>query len=612
MCRFGRVVYTRAMLLRIPSLRAPALWLASVALLFSSFAPATGQARDARLPAHGSLWLEVEPSFLNWSEQYALDSSNPNILDGQREPLYKHFDGPIADRLYPGPLPYIAELNEDADALGFDPIQPGDFSLGELDFSDMTSQMRRLDVGFELGLLDRFAIGGRAPFVLTDTEVAFAFDSVGATVTSAAVAFTESTFLADMEGAIGELGALIADGSLMGPQLAEAMALLEDADAFLAALETRVTQGSFVPTAPSLAGMQMIGRVDAFAGAFDQFGISLPELTLPATGSAVTLPGIFENAPVSAMFPGPSRQGLLLGDAEVSLRVRLIDQITRREPVPGTREIAPDSAMARPGAGEGEAAVADPAPGDSARAPVGEAAPADSVPGVGERAGADGAGRGGIRLRTAVGGLLRIPTGTAGFPPLGDPADFFDVPIGDGQMDVEVSLYQDIQLAGWILIRSVAKYGIQMADELPMRIHPPDRPYAFESTRAVVRRDPGDYLAVAVRPALRVGSAIWVGLEYGYWRLEATSFSLRDPLPDIEDASPLERETAQERHMLGLGFAYDLSEAQDRDELLASAVPVRPPWRFEMSMRRSMSGSGGRTPAALRFLATFRIPVEAF
>jgi len=600
------------MLPRIPSLRAPAPWLVPVALLLSTSVPAVGQARDARIPAHGSLWLEVEPSLVNWSEQYALDSSNPDILDGQREPLYKHFDGAIADRLFPGPLPFIEALNEDAGALGFDPIEPGNFSLGELDFSDVTSQIRRLDLGFELGLLDRFAVGARAPFVLTDTDVAFAFDSAAATVTSATVAFAGSTFLEDMQGAITQLGALVADGSLMGPELAQAMALLEDADAFLTALETRVAQGSFVPTAPSLAGMQMTGRVDAFASSFDAFGITLPALALPATGSAVTLPGIFENAPVSAALPGSSRQGLLLGDAEVSLRVGLIDQITRREPAPGTRPAVPDS-VARARAAERPAAVADSTPGDSARAARGDPAAADSAAAGAEgQAMAAGADRGGIRLRTTVGGLLRIPTGSPGFPPFGDPADFFDVPIGDGQMDVEVSLYQDIQLDGWVLIRSVARYGIQMADELPLRIHAPDRPYAFESTQAVVRRDLGDYLELTVRPALRLGSAIWVGLEYGYWRLQATSFSLPQPLPDVADASSLERETAQERHMLGLGFAYDLSEARSRDELVTGAVPVRPPWRFEVSMRRSMSGSGGRTPAALRFLATFRVPIEAF
>ena len=578
---------------RIPSPRAPAVWLVPVALFVSPPLAAAAQARDARLPAHGGLWLEIEPSLANWSEQFALDSSDPSIPDGAREPLYNHFDGPIASRLHPGPLPFIADLNRDAAALGFDPIASEDFSLGALDFSDMTSQARRLDIGFELGLLDRFAIGARAPFVLTDTEVAFAFDSASATVTSGAVAFAGSTFLEDMQGALTQLGALIADGSLMGPELDQAMALLADGGAFLTALEMRVTQGDFIPTGPSVAGMQMIGRVDGFVTTFGSFGITLPPLTLPATGSAVTLPGLFENAPVSGTFPRSSRQGLLLGEAEVSLRVGVIDQITRRA------------------AG---AAGAAPAAGDSARAAAADSVRPGAVdptaPGPSDPGGDDD--EGGVRLRTTVGALLRIPTGTAGFPPFGDMADFLDVPIGDAQMDIELSLYQDVQIAGWLLVRSVAKYGIQMADDLPVRVHPPDRPYSFESTGAVVRRDLGDYLEVTVRPALRLNSTVRVGLEYDFWRLEAARYSLSDPSPEVPAARPLELETAQTRHMLGLGFAYDLSEAQSRDELIAGVAPVRAPWRFEISLRRSIMGSGGRTPAAFGFLASFRVPIEAF
>jgi len=580
------------MLSRIQPLRGVSrTWLVPVALLLSGPAAVAAQVRDARIPGHGSVWLEIEPSLLDWSEQFALDSPEPEVANGEREPLFAHFDGPIAARLYPGPLPFIEELNQDAAALGFDPVAAQDFSLGSLDFSDLTDQTRRLAFGFELGLLGRFAIGARAPFVLTDATPSFAFDSTGATVTAGAVAFAGSTFLDDMQGALTQLGALIAGGTLMGAELDAATALQTDAQAFLGALGARVVDGRFVPTAPSLAGMQMIQRVDGFVASFDGYGISLPPLTLPATGSAITLASIFGDPPVSGMLPARSRQGLLLGEAEVSLRVGLIDQITRRRPI-----LPADSTAAPPARLRADSAAIA---GDTASVPADTGSVSD-------------ARETGLRLRTTVGGLVRIPTGTAGFPPFGNPMDFLDVPIGDGQMDVELSLYQDVAFAGWLLVRSVATYGIQTADDLPMRVHPPDRPYAFESTETVVHRDLGDYFELTIRPGLILNSAMRIGLEYDFWRLQAASYTLDEPLPDVPDASPLELETAQTRHMVGLGFAYDLSEARSRDQLVEGATPVRAPWRFEVSLRRSLSGSGGQTPAAFRFLASFRVPVRAF
>jgi len=162
------------------------------------------------------------------------------------------------------------------------------------------------------------------------------------------------------------------------------------------------------------------------------------------------------------------------------------------------------------------------------------------------------------------------------------------------------------------LLRMVGRHGIQMADDLILRVHPPDRPFALASTQAAVRRDLGDYTQVTVRPAVRVNSALWVGVEYDYWRLGDASFTLLEELADVPDASPLELETGQTRHMLGLGLTYDLQEARSREDIIADRRAIRSPWQFSISMRRSISGSGGRTPAPFFYQATMRIPIGIF
>jgi hypothetical protein len=64
--------------------------------------------------------------------------------------------------------------------------------------------------------------------------------------------------------------------------------------------------------------------------------------------------------------------------------------------------------------------------------------------------------------------------------------------------------------------------------------------------------------------------------------------------------------------MVGIGITYDLSEARSRADVLVDRSPVRSPWQFTISLRRAVAGSGGQTPAPLRYAATFRIPIGIF
>ena len=105
---------------------------------------------------------------------------------------------------------------------------------------------------------------------------------------------------------------------------------------------------------------------------------------------------------------------------------------------------------------------------------------------------------------------------------------------------------------------------------------------------------------------------MWVGLSYQFWHLGDASFSIAEPLPGVPDASPLEVETGQTRHMVGLEITYDLSQSRSREYIIQDRSPKRNPWQFTIGVRRSMAGAGGQTPAAFRYAAAFRIPIRIF
>ena len=306
----------------------------------------------------------------------------------------------------------------------------------------------------------------------------------------------------------------------------------------------------------------MLGRFAGFAAAFEALGLSLPELALPEFSSEADFQALFLGAGLADRLPANSRNGLALGEIEVFARVNLIDQITRRRPIHGAT--GPD----------------DP-----------------------ER---------GIRFRTTVGGLLRVPIQSQNAPPFRDPSNSADIPLGDGQTDIELALYQDIAFGRVLMIQAAGHYGIQQSDAYVLHVTPPDQPYVSGARQTLLFRDLGEYVRVLVRPSLRLNSAMRIGFEYDYFKLGDPFYALTDPESEIEDPGLVAAEGSQTRHRVGLGFIVDLSEAGGRAELRSGTRAVRNPWRFGISLRRAIAGSGGQTPASFRFGADFRIPINIF
>ena len=208
--------------------------------------------RDARVPRHGSLWIEFAPSWEIWSDQFG--------DGGSREPLHSAYDGPIVNRLFPGIDPLLADLNRDAMALGYDSLAAADVSLGSTVYGSITRDVRTVPLGLSFGLFGRVALDFSVPLVRGTVESSFAYDSTTAGfVPSSSVFPAPDSYFSSFDAARSDLEALVEGGTLTPEQEAAAVELLDDSGAYRDALASRVDQDGLLPVAGSDAGACMTG-----------------------------------------------------------------------------------------------------------------------------------------------------------------------------------------------------------------------------------------------------------------------------------------------------------------------------------------------------------------
>ena len=147
------------------------------------------------------------------------------------------------------------------------------------------------------------------------------------------------------------------------------------------------------------------------------------------------------------------------------------------------------------------------------------------------------------------------------------------------------------------------RWGIQMEDELVLRVHPPHRPFPVAETRTLVRRDLGDYLAVRAAPRLRLNEILSFGGEYGFWRKGSDAYELLAGAEAVPSADPLTVESRQRRQRLGFGVFYHPG---------AAGGGAGSAWQMGFVYQAAVSGSGGQTPASQFVMVTFRAPMRLF
>ncbi|MDQ3208373.1 MAG: hypothetical protein M3Q37_07155 [Gemmatimonadota bacterium] len=184
--------------------------------------------------------------------------------------------------------------------------------------------------------------------------------------------------------------------------------------------------------------------------------------------------------------------------------------------------------------------------------------------------------RGGFR--TAVSGLVRFPTGIREQPdrPL-------DIGTGNAQTDIQVDLVTDLG-AGALGARLAGTYVRQLPANVVARVAPPSQPFVGPERAAMVRRNPGDIIAIDVRPFYRLARTLALQAGIQYWNRTADQVTYASPaeaLPGI-DPSVLAEGTAANATLLSGGLTYS---NPGRFRPGGSGLPVDASWSYERVLR---------------------------
>jgi hypothetical protein len=202
--------------------------------------------------------------------------------------------------------------------------------------------------------------------------------------------------------------------------------------------------------------------------------------------------------------------------------------------------------------------------------------------------------RGGFRA--ALSGLARFPTGRR------DRSDHpLDIGTGSGHTDIQADLIADIG-AGAIGARLTGTYVRQLPSTTVLRVTRPSQPYVGPDRLALVRQDPGDILAIGVRPFYRLARtfALQAGLEHWSRKADQVSYaSSADAISGLE-AAVLAEESGANATVLSAGVTYANPGALRPG---GTGLPVDASWSYERVLR----AGGGRIPDSHTMRARFRV-----
>jgi hypothetical protein len=192
-----------------------------------------------------------------------------------------------------------------------------------------------------------------------------------------------------------------------------------------------------------------------------------------------------------------------------------------------------------------------------------------------------------VRIEIGAGALFRFGTGRTD-----SPRNFIDTGSGDGQSDIELSMFGTLNVGSRLGIVGEFRYGIQEPVNVLRRIRAPDRIFApVVPTQQVVRWHPGDYMQLRVSPRLFLTQEVAVVFDVRYFTKKADRY---DTVGDATGPDPglLGLETKEQ--LLGIGGG-----------MVFSTVPSGRgrPLEARFLFNQAVSGSGGAT------LKTWRVEV---
>ncbi|MHB1225492.1 MAG: hypothetical protein ACYC2G_15800 [Gemmatimonadaceae bacterium] len=520
---------------------------------------ATGAGADAVVLPRGVLRVSVQGQLDAWGSRYESDVSGAPLTSSS--PLGARFS---SDDLGSARVGGLTQLETRLRALtGLDALQ---LSLGDV---QLRAEARRstIPVRLELGLGRRLQLSAMIPYVQTRVEMSTIANRTGErgnvgsnpALTDAAAADANAALVNRLRASVDALDTALAGctGGAASPVCADqdaARATSASTAAFaseLAAVYGLPDGGgeALVPRIGSEAAAAIGARIAALRSSYGAYGFQFIGEDAAPAGATQPVTGADLASTLGAMgVPTPgnaARYGI--GDIEVGARLLLFD-------------------------GFG---------GDIARATTPT----------------------GITARASIDGLVRLGTGKPS-----DPDRLLDVGTGDGQMDVEVGAVADLIFGRRFWASAAARYGVQLEGDQTVRVPSPGgESYVNDANRALVRRDPGDYMELELTPRVSLGEFVSLSASYRFRHRDADALELADAAPG---AAPLPldvlaRSFEGDEHRLGLGLTVSTVAAY-------AAGRVNMPLDISYVHSRTVAGSGMATPKLTRDEVMLRIYLSVF
>jgi len=205
----------------------------------------------------------------------------------------------------------------------------------------------------------------------------------------------------------------------------------------------------------------------------------------------------------------------------------------------------------------------------------------------------------GSRYAAAVAGTVRLPTAGRGFAD-----DLLRQSLGDHQLDVEARLIQELTVAGRVWLNLAVRAGVQRPGTRFVRVAPPTAVLVPAQAGVLLSWDPGDYAAVDFAPLYRFNPRFAAGLTLGYWSRGRDHFTFRTS----QDSTDLETRlgTATSAAVLDQGTSERWLRVGAAVTFVGESV------EGGFSVEQTISGSGGRVPAATVFRIVLRKSWKVF
>lgn len=532
-----------------------------------------GPGDDALVLPRGALRVRVLTQWSNFNERYGRNT--PGRANDALEPLAIDFN---LDTIGVVQFPSLAPVQSGLRSLTG--IPDLSISLGRTVVNSNVSVIAT-PVVVEVGVTDRLSVGAIVPFVRTRNNIVFTANPAGREGNvgfNPGLADTNAlranrTLVQEFEAAATRLSNTLAFCSAnpnagscpqVLAQRSNAEALIASSRAFAGGLQriygtSRDTSFSpFVPIAGTTEQSTINARIAAFGALYQSFfGAN------PITGALAPSPNRLGLADAQTVLTDP-RFGVAadplqtversrIGDIEIGAKFLLLDSFRAR----GQDRLMPS----------------------------------------------------GLNWRGSVGANLRLGTGQTDLP-----QNFVDVGTGDGQTDVEFRGFFDVLYGSRFWTSVIGRYGIQLADELVVRISDrPEQRLTALYRQQKVKRNLGDYVELEANPRFALNDYVGLMAHYLYRNKREDRYTGTFTIdsattgfgPVTLNANTLNLESQRTEHRLGGGLSFSTVSAFTRGK-------ARIPLEVTYFHFQTTKGSGGSQPKIFSDQIQLRLYMRIF